>query len=324
MSTPPVRFGIVGAGRIAQRFVDSLRHVPEACLSHVWARRPEAAAALAQADGATVCASFDALLASDIDAVYIATLHDSHAEYACAALAAGKAVLCEKPAALNAVQLDRVLATARQHGRLFMEAMKPPFFPLYRRLRAYLQQAPIGPVRLVRAGFSTATAPADSALFQREQAGGSLLDVGIYGAFLAVDWLGEVSEVQTLGRMGATGVDVFASLNVRCEQGMAQLYSGLDLCGKGDALLAASQGHVTLHDKWWNPTRATVHHDDGRVVELHEPAVGGGLNYETAHFCQLLRQGALESPLLSHRHSRNMIAILDAARNALGLRYPGE
>ncbi|MBV8045730.1 MAG: Gfo/Idh/MocA family oxidoreductase [Paludibacterium sp.] len=320
----PVRFGIIGAGRIAQRFVDSLRHVPEARLRHVWARRPEAAAALALAGDASPCDSLEALLASDIDAVYIATLHDSHAHYARAVLAAGKAVLCEKPAALNAAQLEGVLAEARRHRRLFMEAMKPPFFPLYQRLRQHLAQAPIGPVRLVRAGFSTSTAPADSTLFQHDQAGGSLLDIGIYGAFLAVDWLGEAREVQTLGRMSDGGVDLFASLNVRFDQGMAQLFSGLDVSGKGDAMLAGTLGHVTLHDKWWNPAHATIQYNDGRVIELNEPAEGGGLNYETAHFCQLLRQGALESPLVSHDHSRRMIAILDAARATLGLRYAGE
>ncbi|MBC8838240.1 Gfo/Idh/MocA family oxidoreductase, partial [Escherichia coli] len=72
--------------------------------------------------GGTPAASLEALLASDIDAVYIATLHDSHAQYTLAALAAGKAVLCEKPATLNAAQLDTVLQAARDAGLLFMEA----------------------------------------------------------------------------------------------------------------------------------------------------------------------------------------------------------
>ncbi|WP_215777521.1 Gfo/Idh/MocA family protein [Paludibacterium sp. B53371] len=323
-SRPPVRFGIIGAGSIARRFVDSLQAVPEACLTHVWARRPEAAADLAARGQAQVCAGLADLLASEVEAIYIATLHDSHADYACQALAAGKAVLCEKPAALNARQLEQVLQGARQHGRLFMEAMKPPFFPLYQRLRQQLAKDPIGPVRLVRAGFASAGLPAGHSVFRHEQAGGGLLDVGIYGAFLAVDWLGEARTVQTLGRLSGEGIDLFASLNVGFDDGFAQLYSGLDVCGKGDALLAGTRGHVTLHDKWWNPARATIQYQDGRVVELDEPVSGGGLNYETAHFCQLLRAGGLESPILSHTHSRRMIALLDQARSALGVRYRGE
>ncbi|KVM47287.1 oxidoreductase [Burkholderia ubonensis] len=320
-----VRFGIVGAGSIARRFAQSLAHVPGAALAGVWARRADAAAAFCAAHGGTPAASLDALLASDVDAIYIATLHDSHAEYALTSLAAGKAVLCEKPATLNAAQLETVLRAARDVGRLFMEAMKPPFFPLYRKLRAHLRDDPIGEIRLVRAGCASSSVPGDHPVYRLEQAGGALLDIGIYETFLAVDWLGAPLDVQTLGRVGATGVDVFASLNSRhANGGIAQLFCGLDVMGRGDALLAAAGGHVTIHDKWWNPARATICYADGRVVELDAPFDGGGLNYETAHFCDLLRAGQTESPVMTHDHSRRMIAMTDAARAALGVRYPGE
>ncbi|KVC73763.1 Gfo/Idh/MocA family protein [Burkholderia ubonensis] len=320
-----VRFGIVGAGSIARRFAQSLAHVPGAALAGVWARRADAAAAFCATHGGTPADSLDALLASDVDAIYIATLHDSHAEYALASLAAGKAVLCEKPATLNAAQLETVLRAARDAGRLFMEAMKPPFFPLYRKLRAHLRDDPIGEIRLVRAGCASSSVPGDHPVYRLEQAGGALLDIGIYETFLAVDWLGAPLDVQTLGRVGATGVDVFASLNSRhANGGIAQLFCGLDVMGRGDALLAAAGGHVTIHEKWWNPARATICYADGRVVELDAPFDGGGLNYGTAHFCDLLRAGQIESPVMTHDHSRRMIAMTDAARAALGVRYPGE
>jgi predicted dehydrogenase len=321
----PIRFGIIGAGSIARRFAHSVAHVGDATLTHVWARRPEAAADFCAAHGGRACDSLDALLAADLDAIYIATLNDSHAQYALAALAAGKAVLCEKPAMINARQLDAVLAAAQAAGRLFMEAMKPPFYPLYRELRAHLERDPIGEVRLVRAGCAMSTVPADHPVYRFEQAGGALLDIGIYELFLAVDWLGAADEVQTLGRLGATGVDVFSSLNSRhARGGVAQLFCGLDVMGRGDALLAAEGGHVTIHENWWNPARATIRYADARVVELDAPFEGGGLNYEIAHFCELLRAGRLESPLITHAHSRAMIAMADAARAALGLRYPME
>ncbi|THJ52535.1 Gfo/Idh/MocA family oxidoreductase [Burkholderia sp. LS-044] len=321
----PVRFGIIGAGSIARRFAQSLAHVQGATLAGAWARRADAAAAFCGAHGGSLAASLEALLASDIDAVYIATLHDSHAQYTLAALAAGKAVLCEKPATLNAAQLDTVLQAARDAGQLFMEAMKPPFFPLYRQLRAHLQDDPIGEIRLVRAGCASSSVPGDHSVYRLDRAGGALLDIGIYEAFLAVDWLGAALDVQTLGRVGATGVDLFASLNsVHAHGGIAQLFCGLDVMGRGDALIAAAGGHVTIHEKWWNPVRATISYADGRTVELDAPAEGGGLNYETAHFCDLLRAGKTESPIMTHDHSRQMIAMTDAARAALGVRYSGE
>jgi predicted dehydrogenase len=319
-----VRWGIVGTGRIARRFAQGLAHVPQAQLTALWSRRAEPAAAFAEEFGGEVCASFEALLASGIDALYIATVQDSHAGYAIAALQAGLHVLCEKPATINQPQLERVLDAARAAQRLFMEAMKPPFYPLYRKLRAHLSADPIGTVGLVRAGCSVPGVPDDHPSLSFEHAGGALLDIGIYEMFLAVDWLGAPHEVQTLGRLGKTGVDTFASLNSRHESGIAQLFCGLDLHGKGDALLMASHGHVTIHEPWWNPSRATIRYADGRVVELDEPFEGGGLNYETAHFCELIRAGQVESPVMPHAKSLQMIAMADAARAALGLKFAGE
>jgi predicted dehydrogenase len=319
-----IRWGIVGAGRIARRFAQSLAHVPHAQIGALWSRRAEPAQAFAEEFGGKACVSFDALLASGIDALYIATVQDSHADYAIAALQAGLHVLCEKPAAINRPQLERVLDAARAAQRLFMEAMKPPFYPLYRQLREHLAAEPIGDVGLVRAGCSVPGVPDDHPSLSFEHAGGALLDIGIYEMFLAVDWLGAPHEVQTLGRLGSTGVDTFASLNSRHERGIAQLFCGLDLHGKGDALLMAPSGHVTIHEPWWNPSRATIRYADGRVVELEAPFEGGGLNYETAHFCELIRTGQLESPVMPHSKSLQMIAMADAARAALGLKFAGE
>ncbi|MGH8778771.1 Gfo/Idh/MocA family protein [Paraburkholderia sp.] len=322
--TTVIRWGIVGAGRIARRFADGLAHVPHARLVSVWSRRAESATAFAEASGGAACESFAALLASGIDAVYIATMQDSHAAYAIAALEAGCHVLCEKPATVNRAQLERVVATARRTGRLFMEAMKPPFYPLYRQLREHLLRDPIGVPGLVRAGCSVPGVPADHPSLSFDHAGGALLDIGVYEMFLAVDWLGAPLDVQTFGRVGATGVDTFASLNCRHEHGIAQLFCGLDLHGRGDALIMAPGGHVTIHENWWNPARATVRYADGRVVELDAPFEGGGLNYETAHFCELIRAGANESLVMTHAVSLQMIEMADAARAALGVRFAAD
>ncbi len=202
-----IRWGIVGTGRIARRFAQGLAHVPGVTIASLWSRRAEPAEAFAREYGGAAYASLDALLASGIDAVYIATHQDSHAAYAIAALEAGVHVLCEKPATINAVQLDSVLDAARAAQRLFMEAMKPPFYPLYRQLRAQLAADPIGAVGLVRAGCSVPGVPAGHPSLSFEHAGGALLDIGIYEMFLAVDWLGAPLDVQTIGRLGTTGVD---------------------------------------------------------------------------------------------------------------------
>lgn len=319
-----IKWGIIGCGRIAHRFVQGLKAVPGTELVSLWSRRPETVTAFAEQYGGHPCATLDELLASDIDAVYIATLPDSHPEYCFAAFNAGKHVLCEKPAAINLDILNPILEAARSKGLLFMEAMKPPFFPLYGRLKEYLITDPIGPVGYVRAGSSVADIPRDHPNFSHELAGGAIMGIGIYEAFLAVDWLGETQQVQTMGRFGETGIDMFAIFQTLHTNGYAQLYAGFDLHGNGDALICGTIGHVTIHKNWWNPLRATINYLDGRIVELDEPFSAGGLNYEIEHFCELIRSGKTESDIISHDMSRQMIAMLDEARAQIGLKFRGE
>jgi predicted dehydrogenase len=320
-----IHWGVLGPGRAAARFAQGLEAVPNTALAAVWGRTPERARAFAEHFAVPRNApTLDEFLATDADAVYVATHPDSHAELCIRALAAGKHVLCEKPAALNVRQLEEILKAARRHDRLFMEAMKPPFFPLYRKLRAHLAANPIGSIGFVRAGHCDSTLPPDYPLHFPELGGGGILGIGPYEAFLALDWLGDLQRVQTMGRVGAAGVDNFALFQTEHARGMAQLHTGLDLLSRGDALLCGPGGYVLFHANWWNPRRATVHYVNGHEVLLDEPFTHGGFNYETEHFCDLLRAGRRESPEITHHISLGMARLLEEARLALGVRFPGE
>lgn len=321
----PIRWGVAGPGRAGSRFAEGLRAVDEATLAAVWGRNREKTRVYALKFGVSQALdSLEELLAAEVDAIYVSTHPDSHAAICIRALEAGKHVLCEKPAALNERQLVEVIAAAHRYDRLFMEAMKPPFFPLYQRLRDHLKTDPIGPVGFVRAGHADATLPPEYPLHFAELGGGGIMGIGPYEAFLALDWLGDLKRVQTMGRVGEAGVDTLALFQSEHEHGMAQLHTGLDLLSCGDALLSAPRGYVLLHANWWNPRRATVHYLNGRKVELDEPYTDGGFNYETAHFCQLLCQGQRESPVIPHSLSLGIARLLEAARTALGVRFPGE
>ncbi len=320
-----VRWGIIGCGRISHRFMQGLQALDGNTYTGAWSRRPESVHDFTRTYGGTAFDSVEELLrADDIDAVYIATLPDSHRHYSMAALQAGKHVLCEKPATVNLTELDEVIAAARQAGKLFMEGMKPPFFPLYRKLKEHLANDPIGPAGYVRAGSAVAGLEAEHPNFSHAGIGGSLMAIAPYEAFLAIDWLGDVQQVQTLGRFGETGIDMFSVFQSRHTGGYAQLYCGLDLHGKGDALISGTGGHITIHKNWWNPARATIEYSDGRTVTLNEPFGHGGLNYETAHFAGLIENGLTESPVITHHLSRQMMAMLDEARRGIGLKFPGE
>lgn len=320
-----VRWGVIGPGRAGSRFAEGLKAVEGASLEAVWGRTSERARLFAEQFAvANVPDSLDGLLNSPIDAIYVATHPDSHAGLCVKALEAGKHVMCEKPAALNERQVAVVLETARRTGLLFMEAMKPPFFPLYQSLREHLTSDPIGPIGFVRAGHCDSSRAPDYPLHFPELGGGGIMGIGPYEAFLALDWLGPLRRVQTMGRVAQAGIDSLALIQSEHERGMAQLHTGLDLLSRGDALLSAPRGFVTIHENWWNPVRATICYNDGRVVELDKPYVAGGFNYETAHFCELIRQGKRESPVIAHDMSLGMARLLECARTALGVHFPGE
>ena len=292
-----IRWGIIGPGRAAARFAQGLTAVSGANLTAVWGRNPEGTRSYAERFSVpTIAPTLNALLSSDIDAVYIATHPDTHADLCLQALAAGKHVLCEKPAALNSRQLSRSSPPPDTHDRLFMEAMKPPFFPLYQRLREHLQDDPIGPIGFVRAGHCDSSIAPDYPLHFAELGGGGIMGIGPYEAFLALDWLGPLKRVQTMGRLSPAGVDTFALIQTEHERGMAQLHTGLDLLSRGDALLCAPRGYVLIHANWWNPTRASIHYVDGRIVELHEPYTAGGFNYETVPLLRSHPPGPTRKP----------------------------
>lgn len=319
-----IKWGIIGCGRIAHRFMQGLHDVADTTLVSSWSRRPSTVNAFVEQYGGIACNSVDELLASDIDAVYIATLPDSHAAYSIAALKAGKHVLCEKPVTVNLPELEQVLAAAQECNLLFMEGMKPAFYPLYLRLKEHLKHDPIGPAGYVRAGSSVADCPPDHPNYNLDLAGGGLMQIGIYEAFLAIDWLGELQDVQAMGRFGETEIDMFTVFQTLHTGGYSQLYAGFDLHGKGDALIAGPLGHITIHKNWWNPARATIDYLDGHTVELDEPFTAGGLNYEIEHFCNLIKTGKTESPVISHQMSKQMIALIDRARAEIGLKFPSE
>src|ERR1017187_2685628 len=203
-------------------------------------------------------------------------------------------------------------------------ARTPPFPRFYHRLRKHPKAEPIGPVGFIRAGHADSTLAPDYPLHFAELGGGGIMGIGPYEAFLALDWLGPLKRVQTMGRITAAGVDGFALIQTEHERGMSQLHTGLDLLSRGDALLSAPRGFVTIHENWWNPSRATIQYIDGRTVELDEPYAAGGFNYETAHFCDLIREGKRESPEITHALSLAMARLLEAARTALGVHFPGQ
>ena len=194
MSTDKLRWGILGTGYIATLFAEGLRVVSDAELVAVGSRSQDSADAFGDKfDVPRRYASYEAVANDDeVDVVYVSTLHNLHKENTLMSLRAGKAVLCEKPFAINVNEAEEMVAVAREEKRFLMEAMWTRYFPIMVRLRELLAEGVIGDVRMLHAdfGFRTDFDPRGR-LFNPEFGGGALLDVGIYPLSLSYMIFGE-------------------------------------------------------------------------------------------------------------------------------------
>jgi predicted dehydrogenase len=205
-----INWGIVGTGWVCREFVEGLKHVSGARLAGVCSGSFANAKTFAQQTGAKNAYADMSQLVSDasIDVVYIGTPNSLHAEQCCAALNAGKAVLCEKPFALDAAQARRVIEIARSRNLFCMEAMRMRFMPAMDRVRAMISDGAIGELRMLSANFGIA-APYDlqNRFFNPSLGGGAFFDLGVYALSLAHQIFGSPQHIVAAATVGPSGVD---------------------------------------------------------------------------------------------------------------------
>ncbi|MGE0818121.1 MAG: Gfo/Idh/MocA family protein [Candidatus Nanopelagicales bacterium] len=214
-----VRWGFLGAGFVASRGVAPVVHQAEsAVLQVVAARDVERARAL---EPQRAVASYDEVLAADdVDAVYISLPNDAHLRWVLAAMEAGKHVLCEKPLALDAREVEQMTAAAEKAGVLLVEAAWNRWHPRTHRVAELLAGVDGG--FDVRAWFTFSGVPADNYRLDPARGGGALLDVGVYATAAALMALGPDPLVVSVDREnGPTGVDLTTSAQLRSAQGTA-------------------------------------------------------------------------------------------------------
>ncbi len=328
MPDSPVRWGILGTGRIAGLFAQGLAVVPEAQLVAVGSRTQEAADAFGERFGAARRHGSYAALAADpeIDVIYVATPHPLHHDNTLLCLRAGKAVLCEKPFALNATEARAMVAEARARGLFLMEAMWSRFYPAFDHLREVLATEALGEVRLLAAdlGFRAAINP-QGRLFNAALGGGALLDVGVYVVSLASLILGRPTSIASVAHLGTTGVDEQAGILLGYADGqIAQLQTAIRTNTRHEATLMGTTGALRLGLDWHKPDRLTLTRPGQPEEIIPAPFTGNGYNYEVAAVSASLRAGQTEHPFMPLDETIAIMETLDAIRAQWGLRYPGE
>ena len=322
-----VRWGILSTGSIARKFAQGLAALDDAELVAVGSRAPESAAAFADELGVPRRHASYAELANDpdVDVIYVATPHPFHKENSLLCLRAGKAVLCEKPFAINSSDAQEVVACARAEGRFLMEAMWTRFVPAVARVRQLLADGAIGEVRLMRADFCfRAGWNPQGRLLNPQLGGGGLLDVGIYTVSLASMVYGaQPTRLASLCHIGETGVDEQAAVILAYDQGqLASLTCAVRTSTPHEAVLYGTDGHIHIHHPFWHATRLTVAGKEPQDIELPYP--GNGYTCEAAEVGRCLREGRLESPIMPLDETVAILHTLDRIREQWGLRYPME
>jgi predicted dehydrogenase len=326
-ASAPIRWGIIGLGKIAQQFAQALNRVPGAELYAVASRELPKAKQFAQTHrAAKAYGSYKALLADPrVQAVYIATPHIMHHSHAMMALQAGKAVLCEKPMAMRLSQVEDMIAAAKANNAFLMEALWTRFLPHFLKAKQWIDQGKIGQVRKVVADFGfRAKQDPSSRVLDPALGGGAWLDVGIYPAFLACHLLGEPDEILARADFGATGADVRCDAIFGYRKGAsAVLSSSIATHGPCEAHIVGEEGRIMLHTRWHQPSSASLYLQGHALVKQFAPDYQGrnGYEYEIEEVHRCLAEGRVESSLFGWEDSLALMRTLDRVREAAGIHY---
>ena len=326
------RWAILGPGAISRDFVTGLRSSSFGVLHAIGSSSIQRASAFAAEHSAETSGTYDDVLArDDVDAVYVGTVHTTHADLAIRALEAGKAVLCEKPASPTADEVERMLGAAARAGRPFVEAFKTRFGPFAEALRAILAGGELGAPLRVEAAFGFAAASRTGRLFDPAVAGGAILDVGCYPVALAVE-IARVggmpgagpllpSEVTVLAASGdiVEGVDGCARAEFGLDGVVAALETSIVRDLPASAVIRCENGTIELPDAWGSRARSAttliVRGGAGdRVVTV--PSIQP-MAAEADAVSLALADGRLEAPEIPWADSRAIGAALTAWRAAV-------
>lgn len=255
MTTMALRWGILGAGLISNDFLIGLRTLPASKhqVVAVGDRSRESAEkfALKHSIPKFYGSHEEFLKDTEVDVVYIGTIHVTHRDVGVRVLEAGKAVLCEKPMSMFPSHTKELIDTARRKKLFLMEATWMRFFPAVARMRHMIAQDTIGEVRFIRANFSFRRPPdrAKGRLTDPELGGGAILDVGVYTISLATMLFGGQRPVKVYaqGSTLVSGVDDLAVMTLTYNNGgIAQLTCSVSYDIPCDAVICGTKGDLRL------------------------------------------------------------------------------
>ncbi|MFM8385102.1 MAG: Gfo/Idh/MocA family protein [Actinomycetota bacterium] len=320
------RWGIIGTGGIARTFARDVSKLDGHRIAAVGSRTLAKSEEFAREFGAVPHGSYENLVNSEVDAVYVATPHSLHAKNSILALNSKKPVLCEKPFAVNSHQVQQMIETSHRNSVALMEGMWSRFLPHYRLAREIIASGELGELVAIYADHGQHL-PASRyyRLHAPELAGGSLLDLGIYPISLAFMILGRPDSIIAASQPTDTGVDAQTSIVFSYFSGQqAVLTATLKVRTPCTAQIIGTKGRIEFDSYFYAPTDMRVILDGKLAREYPKHYEGHGIREEAKEFSKLVQSGYLESPLMKHSESLEIMESMDEIRKIIGLWYPFE
>ena len=328
MSDRKIRWGILATGNIAAQFAEDLKHSHSGVLAGAASRDAARAEAFCAAHGGTP-SDYEALLArDDIDAVYIATPHDSHLHWSHKAMAAGKAVLCEKPLGLNQGEVLNLYGEAARRNVLLVEALMYLMHPRMHLAKQLIDEGAIGTVTGFSSsfGFAFPFTPAHR-LYNIDRAGGGILDIGIYPLTAARYLIGEPNGLSGEARPAPSGADAEAKASLAYDGFEAHLHCAIDTDLEWHITVEGDKGRLKISQPWHpGPENNDIVVTDAAGEEtVHKTDEARPLYaVEADHMGELITKGAQCSDLVTPDFSINTAYWLDRWRDAGGVVYAAD
>lgn len=279
-----MKFGIIGTGRIAGRMLQEMEVYPEIEVAGVYNPHPDSAERFAKVHTLDFWTDKLTELWPRVDAVYIASPHPFHADYAEQALTAGKHVLCEKPMTLCGADAERLFALASKQDLVLMEAIKTAFCPAFLRLCETVKSGAIGEVRAVDVR-QTIWKEGNIRELDPKLAGGSVTEVGTYVLLPIVKLLGHDTVSQSFTAFYQNQIDVFTECRLQYASALATFTVGMRAKTDDALVVTGTKGFIRVPAPWWKPTKFTVGFEDSALdYTVEEPFEGTGLRYELKEF----------------------------------------
>jgi predicted dehydrogenase len=327
MQSKKIRWGILGAGHIAQSFVKDFPLLQNAELVAVAARDKERAKVFAAAHNIKLAYSYDELYnCNEVDAVYVSTTHNFHFEQSKQCLQHSKAVLCEKPVTINDTEFKELAALSKEKNIFLMEAMWTYFLPAIIKAQQWVNEGRIGELKVIQADFAFPMEKnIEGRMYSPILAGGALLDLGVYNVALATLFMNRKPDsITATGVLTQTGVDANTAMLLNYGDTVATLCTSMVTRMTNKLRLFGEKGYIEIPE-FWRAKTVTLYDNDYQVTEaFDDERTSHGFIYQMQHATDKILNKEIESNIIPHKRSNEIQEIMTEVRRQIGVRYPSE